>query len=55
MGSSVTRGRGRAGAGNAPVPRDLDILREQYDAARKNLEQLEEEISRLETGSGENS
>jgi len=49
MGASVPRGRVRAGAGNTPVPNDLDALRQQYDAARETMEQLREEISRMET------
>lgn len=51
MGSSDTQGRLRAGAGNNPVPNDLDVLKQQYESARETIKQLQEEISRLEGGS----
>ncbi len=48
MGASVPPVRGRSGIGNSRGPDDLDVLKQQYDAARETVEQLRQEIARLQ-------
>jgi len=48
MGASVPQGRARSAAGNSSRSGDLELLKQQFDAAQETLEQLREEIARLE-------
>ncbi|WP_457577594.1 DUF5320 family protein [Desulfomarina sp.] len=48
MGVSVPRRRAGSGVGNSLGVDDLDQLKQEYDAARETVEQLREEIARLQ-------
>ncbi len=48
MGASVPQGRMRSGVEAGRGSNDLEVLKQQYDAARETVEQLREEIARLQ-------